>query len=292
MHAAGVKAGLPLGPLVLELEPGSARLGDGIVAVITLTNGASQKQWLAQFEVDALTAEEKKVKSTYNLSIGPLSSGETWEISSKPAFALKIRALGPYVTLPHSPKNAAKSALDKTARALVAPELLSLGLDRAARALLPHGPALAAINSATLGKFSHEDEKAFAGSFVALLQFFMIAQETPGLKEIIWEIIDLPSVWSLARSLGKIKYGFDMGSVPVAELDPAGWKLPALPLYRYPFGLKLNDKPAVNCAFFATAPHPPLLTTAGIVGFTAHSPSHKDKHMLVQVIAAYRGKAM
>src|SRR5688572_21133171 len=55
LRAAGAKTGIPVGPFTLVLEPGAPRLGDGVVVLITLTNGSAQKQWLAQFEIDPLT---------------------------------------------------------------------------------------------------------------------------------------------------------------------------------------------------------------------------------------------
>lgn len=290
VRAAAAKAGWSPGPLALVTEPGLACAGDGVVALITLWSGATQKQWLVQFEVDRLNEQEKHAKTRLDVTIGLSSTKQTWTFSGAPTFALKIRAIGPFVTLPPEPKTAAKSAVDKTARAPIIADFLSIGLDRACRVFLNQGNAPSTDGSPSNANLAEADEKAVGGSFVALLQFFRLAQETPGLKEIIGEILDLPPVWSLARSLGKIEPGFDMGTVPPVALDPAGWSLPKLPLYRLPFGITLNGKPAVHCAFFVTAPDPPLLTTAGILGFTAESPSHKDKRMLVQIVSAYRGQ--
>lgn len=266
-------------------------MGDGVVALITLTNRAEQRQWLVQFEVDDLTPKERAGSANFTVSMGPLPSGQTLEFSAQASRALKIHALGPFATLPVNPKTAAKKAEDKTARAAVFPEFLAMGLDRSARVMLDHGVTSATSVFTDEMKLSAAEEKAVVGGFVSLLAFFNTAQQTPGLREIVWEIIDLPSVWSLTRSLGKIRPNFNFGVALCGTLDPAGWGLGARPLYQYPFGITLNEKPAVNCAFFVAAPDPPLLTTAGIVGFTAESPSQHDKHMLVQLIAVYRGKA-
>jgi hypothetical protein len=290
LRDAALKAGMPVGPLALALEPGAPRFGDGVVALITFFKGKTQKQWLVQFEIDQFNDdEEKKTPGSMKVSIW-MTSGEArrkFDFSSTATFALKIRALGPYTTLPYNPKTAAKSAEDKTARVQVGPELLAIGLDRAAQVMMKQGATVETL----LEKIADEEEARLAfGSWVSIMQFFSIAQETPGLKEIVLEVVDLPSVWSFARRLGKINVWFASGPQSLAVVDPAGWNLPALPFYRYPFGLTLNEKPAVYLSFFVTAPQPPLLTTAGIVGFTAQSPSHPDKHMLVQIVAAYRGE--
>lgn len=290
VKAAATKLGWSAGPLVLATEPGTARTGDGVVALITLWAKGGQKQWLVQFEIEPMTAEEKKnAKSQFSVSMDVGGEDGKWEFSAAPTLAMKIRALGPYVTLPYATATAAKFATDKTSRTLINEEYLSLGLDRACRVGVENQRA--GKNASDAKDLPKADKKAVAGSYVSLFQFFILAQEIPGLKDIMWDVMDLPSVWSMVKGLGKISMGFNDGGSSTVELDPAGWGLPARPLYRFPFGLSINGKPAVHSMFFVMAPEPPMLTTAGIVGFTANSPSHKERRVLVQIVSAYRGKA-
>ncbi len=289
LRAAAAKLGWSAGPLVLATEPGAAWTGDGVVALITLWNKGVQKQWLVRFEIEPLTAEEKRTaKSQLSVKVSLGKGGETWDFSGPPTLALNIRSLGPYVTLPYDPKTTAKSAKDMPGRALINEEFLVLGLDRTARVSLQN--KLEGKSSDANLNLPRADQKAVAGGFVSLLQFFLLATQIPGLKDIMWDVMDLPSVWSMVKGLGKIEPSFNDGSSTLAVLDPTGWGLPAeRPLYRFPFGMNLSGKPSVHAAFFVIAPEPPLLTTAGIVGFTANSPSHPERRVLVQIVAGYRG---
>ena len=110
------KAGLPMGPLAFTSVPGASRAGDGVVALITLWNGKKQKQWAVQFEIAPLTVEEAMRNDRFNLSMQSTTSGQKIEISAKPAFALKIRALGPFSTFPYNPKTAGKSASGRNSK--------------------------------------------------------------------------------------------------------------------------------------------------------------------------------
>lgn len=285
LRAAATKEGWSTGPLVLATEPGTARPGDTVIALITLWSKSGQKQWLVRFEVEEMTEEERKnAKPQLTASIS-LDGGEKFVFSGRPTLALNISTLGPYLPAPAEAKTAAKNAAKKQGRALVSEEYLTLGLDRAARVRI-ETPAAGPAGSKP--KPSIEDQKAAGGGVISLLQFFLIAQQIPGVNEIMGEVVDLPSVWTIVKSLGKFSPNLSDGNSTFAALDPAGWSLPARPLYRVPFGLGLNGKPMVNAAFFVIAPEPPLLTTAGIVGFTAESPSRKDRRMLIQVVSIER----
>lgn len=288
LRAAAAQAGWSAGPLVFATEPGVARKGDAVIALITLWSKDRQKQWLVRFEIDAMTEQEKKTVNGQLTAKVSLQGGESWEFSDKPTLALNIRTLGPYVLAPANPKTAAKDATDKATRAFVNEELLALGLNRSAWIQLE---TKRTGRSDIASSLPIADQKAGAAGLISLLQFFLMAQRIPGLSEIMREVVDLPSVWTIVKSMGKISPNFTEGNTTVAALDPAGWGLPARPLYRFPFGLGINGKPCVNSAFFVIAPEPPLLTTAGILGFTAESPSRKDRRMLVQIVATERGTA-
>lgn len=288
VKAAAAKLGWSAGPLVLTTEPGLTRSGDGVVALITLWTKGGQKQWLVQFEIEPMTEKEKKnAKSQFTATIDMGGPDGHWEFSGVPTLALNIRALGPYVTLPYNAATAARSADDKTGRALINEEFLTLGLDRACRVGVENLRAGKRADDAK--DLPKEDKKAMAGAYASLFQFFVLAREIPGLKGIMWEVMDLPPLWTFIKGVSP---GFGDGGSSMAELDPAGWSLPARPLYRFPFGLKLNGKPSVNSTFFVVASEPPILTTAGIVGFTAHSPSHPEKRVQVQIVSAYREKVV
>ena len=129
-----------------------------------------------------------------------------------------------------------------------------------------------------------EEERALGGAGPALESYFTIVQQTEGLSDILFKLVDLPSMWSIARNKG-VNANFQFGSKEirkrhVAEADPA--------TYEIPLALELNGQPALQITLVATRPHPPLLACAGIVGLVAARPGANDTYLVVQLLSAKR----
>lgn len=127
--------------------------------------------------------------------------------------------------------------------------------------------------------------------FPALITFFMGVQNTPGLREILWDVTELPSVWSVLKHGGKVNPGFNIEE-DIAAVEPGAWTMPDRSLYRMGIALSLNEQPALRISLTVTSPLPPLLTTAGIVGIVAQPPGKKDKRMDLRVVAAHRAHSV
>lgn len=269
-HAEAQK--IPLRDLEVPRPPGSPKAGDRIVTVISLHDGARERQWLASFEIAPPTAKESATsqKSTMVMSIGKREH----TFSTSGSMPLEISTAGPFVT------GTKQSVAEKNTRTLISPEFLALGLDRACALFLKFEKT----ETKTQIVLPEADERIVAGLMPALMAFFQALQQTPALKEIVWEIIDLPSAWSILKRGGKIEPGFNLTTF--ASINPAEWGLTDRPCYRMDLSLALNDQPALECALFVTAPHPPLLTSAGIVGIIATRPGKQDKRIDIRVVSA------
>lgn len=93
-------------------------------------------------------------------------------------------------------------------------------------------------------------------------------------------------MWSVLRH-GGVKTFFRVDSKNVMLGDAAGWGLPAnAPLYHLPLILELNDQPALNITLAVTAPQPPLLACAGVVGMMAAKPGDKERYLAVRIVSA------
>lgn len=262
-------------------ESATGAVGDAITAVITYFEGRQSRQWLTTFEIAASTDEERQRK--YSSSSTFTVNGHVYTYSTTAGFPLAIRTAGPFLPGKRAPEG------EEYARTVIGPEMLGLGLDRGVRALLPVMQTVA-VNKrggqAELPVMTAEDERAFGGLFVALTFFFNSVQATPGLRDILWDVVDKPSLWSIAKNLGihaGLTFGDDLGPA-----ETTGWARVEHALYRLPFMLNLNGTPALDCTLFVTTPKPPLLTSAGIVGMLAHTPGKPDRKLEIRVIAAYR----
>lgn len=277
-----------------------AASGDLAVLLVALFDGPVEKQWLIELEVADLTREESGMKPPPNWVVYT-SSGNRLEFKYAP-LALQIRTHGPFTE-----GQSTKGVETKSARALVNREHLSLGFNKASAAFIRISDDLSQAHDTTGTGFSFagkpfpadviqatkiqtqrvgitaDDERALVGAWPALASFFDIAQKCAGLREILWEVIDLPSAWSVLKKGGRVEPFFEFDGKQVAMLEtPAGTPR----LYLYPVRLLLNGKLAISPRFVVTTPSPPLLTTAGILGLYADHPIKPEKHVAIQVMSA------
>ena len=306
LHAAPLpppQAATPMLPVVAEFaashafpvadfevapEDGPGRERDLLTTLVTLRDGKSSRQWLIRFQISPLTEKEQAttVKTTVTMN---LNQGRLHRFEAGASLALDIHTIGPFVA---EQKSAPK---EMRARARISPDLLTIGLDRSSRAMLAN---LAAIqdrkkSGAAVVVLSEADERANVAFFPALMAFMNGVQETPGLRDILWAMIEKPSAWSIIKQGGKIVLSLSLGGDDsVAALDRyPGWSAPGWPLYRMSPVLTLNGQPALFCSLFVTTPRPPLLITAGIIGIVAETPGHADRHLDIRILASRRGPA-
>ncbi len=283
--------GLPLSGIDETPRGTAGAPGDSVTALITLREGQALRQWLVRLELAPPTDKERKANSVPESAV--TVNGHDYHFSGGDPLALDIRVAGPFVPGKKPPTE------EKTARTLVPPNFLALGLDEACGVLVavlpppgktgatPSSPAAAPASPPVL---SARQERVVGGMFPALITFFNAAQTTPGIREIMWNVLELPSAWSLVKHGGKIVPNFTFGN-NISALAPAAWAMPDRRLFYLALDLALNEQPALRVSFVVTSPAPPLLNTAGIVGLVAQSPTKKDKRMDLQIIAAHRTAA-
>jgi len=273
--------------------------GDSISALITLFEKNRRKQWLVYLEVVAPTADEGARKPPPPMVMYS-SYGGTQVCVSVPAFVV-VRTLGPF-----DDKTKPGKAPEKSARFELNKGHLSLGLHQAAAAFqaLEQGPVRGnwsvrhrpfteeqlakGREMATRLQLSPETERAMIGTIPALLSYFEVVRNSPGLSDIFFEVVDLPSAWSIIRHVGikSVSLRFNKGA---GQTKAGLWGLPdSAPASHFPMVLDLNDQRALNLRFVVTSPNPPLLACAGVVGMLAEHPSEKEKYLTLRVVSARR----
>jgi hypothetical protein len=304
--AAAQANGIPLDRIDPQMDVDRLDPGDSISALITMfDNGGPRRQWLLYLEVVAPNAKEIAQKPRPPMVLYS-SYGGTQACVSAPAFVV-VRTLGPFV---HSAKRGKPAkAPDKSARFELNKGFLSLGLHDAAAAFqtLERGPVRGSwsvsqrpFSEAELTKgralaarlqITPDRERALIGAVPALLSYFEVIRNAPGLSDIFFEIVDLPSAWSLLRNAGIKSVGLRFGK-GVGQAGAALWALPdSAPLYHFPMVLDLNDQQALKLRFVVTRPDSPLLACAGVVGLLAERPGDKEKYLTLRVLDARRSSA-
>ena len=288
------------------LEGDSLNPGDSVTALITFREkGARHTQWLVHVQVVAPHPEEMPDKPSAPM-IMYTTTGSKLEFTSSPAF-VSLRTLGPFAE-PATTRKLTK-AEDKSARFGLNQDFLSLGLDKAAsiarrfredkpadlKGGFSFGPKPFSESEVKAGRklanamhVTADEERALAGTAPALMSYFGIVQRTSGLEDILFKILDMPSLWSILRR-GGISTFFHMRSEHIALANGSDWGLPpAQPAYHVPMVLELNNQPALNITLVVTAPKPPLLVCGGIVGMLAERPGDKENYLTLRIISACR----
>jgi hypothetical protein len=140
-------------------------------------------------------------------------------------------------------------------------------------------------------RFSEEEVRAICGGQAALVAFLLIVKDQPTLADILWEVVDKPSIFGLIGALfGGVHLSlFDEMERATAVKEPlpgTDWKESG---YEFPLTISVNDAPALYCSIRATRPKPPLQLGAGIVSIEGVGPSNPERRLRLWLISARRG---
>lgn len=286
--------------------------GDSITALVThCEKGKHRAQWIVYLQVAVPDPAEIPAKAPKPLTVYT-SFGNKLEFISSPSI-VTVRTLGPFVE--PDARRKPPAVQDKSARFSLDKGFLGLGLDQAAAAsyrvhLLakdlkskgnmafgpkPFSPAQVEEGHKLVAAFriTPEEERAWTGACPALISYLTIVQQTPGLAQILFKVLELPSVWSLLRQGGVKDINIELQPDLIAPSDAAAWGLPkGSPVYRMPNAIEINHHPALELTLIVTAPHPPLLACGGIVGFLAENPVDKENYLTLRVVSAQHGAAI
>jgi hypothetical protein len=295
---------IPLNQFDSTVDGKALNPGDSITGLITLhEKGARQMQWIVFSEIVTAGPRDEIDKSPKPM-VMYTTLGSKLEFKSAPVM-VNVRTVGPFVEpgekrKPKVEEENARFPLDKG--------FLSLGLDRAVAAVLKfkenkeHGNFTFGpkpFNETEIAKgrklaevthITSEDERALCGSCPALLSYFDFAQHTPGLQDICFKVVDMPSVWSMIRHAG-VTANLVFETEQFRAADAFAWDSAGnTPAYYFPIVLKLNNQPALKVTFAVTSPRPPLLGCGGVVGMLAEKPDEKETYLTLRVISARRAK--
>jgi len=277
--------------------------GDSITASITLFEKRGQKsQWLLYVEATEPTAEEKAAKPKAP-AVWYVGAGDKVMFAGSVA-PVSLRLLGPFVEA----TNKHPKVEDQKAHITLNKGFLGIGLDEAAAAFhrmqqnnvhgsfqirpRPFTEAEMAEGRKTMAVLglSIEEQRAIAGSQLALMSYFHLVQETPGLDDLFYKVVKLPSIWSVVRHVG-VSASLELEREYVAPTEGLNWNLaPQTPCYTFPLALRINGQPALTATFVVAPPRPPLLQCGGIVGLLAEKPNDKKTYLILRIISARHGK--
>ncbi len=295
---------IPHDQIVLSTAGATHRKGDTVTVLAQIKDEQGKvRQWAVVFLTDDLSEADKKYRSFEYVLYG--NDGREFKFEAKPLEKIAIHVFGPFE------ESGRNRSHDVWSGALVNPDFLGLGLDQTARFWLKIRSALNSdpffkdrsftlgfnsakesnppLNPAERATFDHlaiplDQERAFAGSMPALLSFFGIASQTPEVRDIIFDAVDVPW-WSMVAHGGKITDTNFEFIEPFEEISAAEWGLPSeTKVYAIGLVLRLQGKPALHLRLALTAPRPPLFNCAGILGISAVRPDGKGPRLMFRVM--------
>lgn len=211
------------------IDTSGLRERDCCIVLVTLRDRRKETQWLVDFTVGVMTAKEQEELAAADTSGVTLytSTGSELTFGQEPV-AMNVVVAGPLATDEPRVDRAVKRVVLNETRFVVNGEFLGLGLDRAALTIMrlrdesgkvgfgmrtgtPFPEEETGPNRARLEDrgVTLEDERAMGGAVPALFEVFGIAAKTPGLREILFKVIDVPW-WALVKSLGNVAANIDV----------------------------------------------------------------------------------
>lgn len=301
--AAAGKAGVAVDTKQRPANRRESQAGDALTFLVSLRDGETLKQWILVAETADLTEKEAQLPPLKGFHAFSSTGLEVNLGGRRTAIAMTL--IGP-VTKRQADQGAVNPEV-KRRRLLVNADYLRLGFDaacesalvlRAAGAESPGGaarfqPRLAtkpfpeetAKANAPLALqvgFTPERERAYYGMVPVLLEFVNLIVKTPGLQDILKEVIDV-SWWSVLSSGGKAKPHIQVIGRLVQKFDLGAET--TLQQYGFPFVLEVNDKPAMASILIVCEPWAPMATTGGVIGIQAGRPFDKEPQLTVRLIA-------
>jgi hypothetical protein len=306
--AAAEKLGIAVKSLQFpSSDSASPNIGDTVTFAVDSIDSKTRREWIVQLLTHEIKPEEKKrVIPEHRIFV---STGREVVFPSSVPEGIAIRILGPY-----QEGKGAKGAKDIWSGALVNGQFLRIGLNgtpglfnrltkqkeleekqgmpKTTNVLTasfdPFTKDVLALGRSTAEhyKITEAEERSLAAFMPAVLDFFNIAAQTTGVRDILFEIVEIPW-WKLMINGGRIKNLF-FNIIQTGEEWPSEqWGLPPGGTVRG-FGLLvyLEQKPSMLFRVIVATPRPPLQASAGILAIAASRPDGKGSRLVLRMVGA------
>lgn len=144
------------------------------------------------------------------------------------------------------------------------------------------------------GEVREVDEAAYADIETVALgvascdSFFAILRTNTVMKQILYEVIALPSFWSIVTNLG-VRAGFGIDFFAATRVAPECAANANGLVWSVPMTIDLNDQPALLVRILAAPPRGPAAAAAGVYGLVGRHPTDAGRRVHVQLLASRRG---
>ena len=254
------------------------RVGDRALYEITYNEPDGRRVWFVEARyVDPAPADPDEASFTFSWTNGGETTGELFALSTVELSVLEVGGDEVHTVREGAPLRLFQRGLYDSCQ-----RFADLAAEYRARG---EEDALAEAD------VSAEDQRAFADGLSSLFALLRIVQEVDELKDVLYAIVDRPSLLSLALNMGVdllISAKLDVSERVAAALPPP---LAGVQAYEFPAELSLNGKRALEVVIRACPPRPPLHAFAGIVSVRCTHPKEAERWMEIRQVGARRGTA-
>ncbi len=301
------KHDIALNHIEIRDDDSKSEKGNCVNFLITLYRGSSMQQWFTIITQDIVTTEESQLKPLPDETVYT-STGRVFKFKNTKT-ALNLKLIGPFTASKSNSDKRYIKQLNNPYRVLISQEKLNCDLEIYAERSLVLAKRVEEAgakerdffyigssnpiseNDIEKGKSfikivhpTDEEERIGFDFYFALRSFYDAAMAIDEFKEIVYKVINKPSIWSIITNPGistNINYYF----TDVHPFKAGGFGI-EFPVYEQPLRLFFNGKIALRASIIMTKPRSPLKACAGIVGLYAEHPIDKDKRLLIQLISA------
>ena len=287
-----------------DADPAS---GDRVRYEITLFDGGDTKTWQVALTVAGVTnahIEEWRVVPDFEQRVVAELPPRDEHHTAEAAFAPEPVELGPLrheagrgvaVAALHVEAFAGDGTHLGTGESSVQVERLRRGLLPACRAGHRHRELMRGRVAAgkqapvlTVDAATAADLETVAIGVDFCASFFRILQCNPVTRQILTEVLALPSLWSILTHWG-VRITFQIDFFAAERLDPAQFPGESRELWSVPVVLLLNGQPGFLASVVIGPSGSPDGAAAGIYGLVARHPSDEERRVVVRMAAVERG---
>lgn len=142
-----------------------------------------------------------------------------------------------------------------------------------------------------IGPVENADLQAWAEVIISVASFLDLLRDDDVLDDYFWQVIEKPSVWSVAANFG-VSTSIDLNGLATSVPTHVPPPVPAAePAYSAPLQILVNGSPALYVDLLATDAQRPYAICGGVVAAAARHPTRADTTFRMQLLAARCGTA-
>lgn len=140
----------------------------------------------------------------------------------------------------------------------------------------------------TVDDDAYDDIKVVSEGVAACARLFRLLRQNPVLKQILREVLALPSLWSILTNWG-VRITFSVDFFAAERVDPARFPGEQRELWSVPMMVLLNGQPGFLARVIVGPSGSPDGAVAGVYGIVARHPTDADRRVQVRLLSSRRG---